>query len=257
MNPKSALNIKQQVFNITAALYKVTERLSVDEPLRNRLRERGVELMMIVQDVFSGKTVNSDIQAILKQEIDNICFLLEFGRFCTSINPTNFSVLVQSYQSLWRVIDNIIKISLESSSEESLQKLLSGINDPVDAKIKPAQKMSPESGTEVQEVKKETSDTMINHEKSEMVGEKISNQNGAGDKNFFGKQLVRQQKIISILEEKSLNEFQLKDVLNEFPNFNEKTVRNDLKVLCESGILERNGAGRSSVYKVIRQTSNN
>ena len=117
MNPKSALNIKQQVFNITAALYKVTERFSVDEPLRGRLRERGVELMMIVQDVFSGKTVNSDIHSILRQEIDNICFLLEFGRFCTSINPTNFSVLVQSYQSLWRVIDNIIKISLESSSE--------------------------------------------------------------------------------------------------------------------------------------------
>lgn len=98
MNPKSALNIKQQVFNITAALYKVTERLSVDEPLRNRLRERGVELMMIVQDVFSGKTVNSDIQAILKQEIDNICFLLSLEDFALRLillifqfwfNPTN------------------------------------------------------------------------------------------------------------------------------------------------------------------------
>ncbi len=249
MNPKSALNIKQQVFNITAALYKVTERLSVDEPLRNRLRERGIELMMIVQDVFSGKTINSDIHAILRQEIDNICFLLEFGRFCTSINPANFSVLVQSYQSLWRVIDNIIKISLESSSEESLQKLLSGINDPIGAKIKSPQKVLPESDMGAQGVKKETNNTTIGQEKSEMVEEKTSKQNNISDKKFFGKQLVRQQKIISILEEKSLDEFQLKDVLNEFPNFNEKTVRNDLKVLCESGILKRNGAGRSSVYK--------
>ena len=84
MNPKSALDIKQQVFNVTAALYKVTERLSVDEPLRGRLRERGIEFMMIVQDIFSGKTLNSDIHSVLKQEIDNICFLLEFGRFCAS-----------------------------------------------------------------------------------------------------------------------------------------------------------------------------
>ncbi|MEK7120274.1 MAG: DeoR family transcriptional regulator, partial [Patescibacteria group bacterium] len=115
----------------------------------------------------------------------------------------------------------------------------------------------PESEAGVQEVKKEAGNTMIDQGKSEMVGEKISKQNNIIDRNFFGKQRVRQQKIISILEERSLNEFQLKDVLNEFPNFNEKTVRNDLKVLCESGVLERNGAGRSSVYKVIRQTSNN
>ena len=257
MNPKSALDIKQQVFNVTAALYKVTERLSVDEPLRGRLRERGIEFMMIVQDIFSGKILNSDIHSILKQEIDNICFLLEFGRFCASINPTNFSVLVQSYQSLWRVIDNIIKISLESSSEESLQKLLSGINDPADINIKSLQKAQAKDETEIQKIEEKPANPKIGQEKIETVEEKTSKQNDDSDKNFFGKQFMRQQKIISILEEKSLGEFQLKDLLNEFPNFNEKTVRNDLKVLCESGVLERNGAGRSSVYKVIRQTSNN
>src|SRR3989339_207404 len=256
MNPKSALNIKQQAFNTTTALYKVTERLSADEPLRSRLRERGVELMMLIQDVFSGKMINSDIHSILHQEIENICFLLEFGKFCTPINPTNFSVLVQSYQSLWRVVDNIIKISLESSSEESLQKLLSGINDPTDDQIKPVQnKTKNETKKDEIAVEDNAGEAVFQNNLSETKENKKSND--VGNKNFSGKQLIRQQKIISILEEKALSEFRLKDVLNEFPDFNEKTVRNDLKVLCESGILKRNGAGRSSVYKVIRQILNN
>jgi len=194
MNPKSALNIKQQVFNITAALYKVTERLSVDEPLRNRLRERGIELMMIVQDVFSGKTINSDIHAILRQEIDNICFLLEFGRFCTSINPANFSVLVQSYQSLWRVIDNIIKISLESSSEESLQKLLSGINDPIGAKIKSPQKVLPESDMGAQGVKKETNNLRLVRKNRKWLRKKPQNKIILVIKNFLENSLCVNKK---------------------------------------------------------------
>ena len=230
--------IKKQVFNTTAALYKVTQKLPETEPLRQRLREKGVDLLSLVQDVFSGKIFNSDVQNILKQEFENMGMLLEFGRFYSNINPVNFSVLIQSYDALWRKIESALDYYANGGYDESLQELISGIKDPLDEGVKsiPAPEKAPtpkkEITPKIQSVKKERVERRYD---SQPIG---------------AKQAVRQEQIIKILSQKSISQFQLKDILGEFPQFNEKTVRNDLKVLCESGILVREGAGRSSVYKI-------
>lgn len=46
--------------------------------------------------------------------------------------------------------------------------------------------------------------------------------------------------------------FQLKELITHFPSLSEKTVRNDLLVLCEHGFVERKGVAPRSFYQVSR-----
>ncbi len=68
----------------------------------------------------------------------------------------------------------------------------------------------------------------------------------------------RQEAILKIFEEKG--SVRLMDILGRFPEFNEKTIRNDLKVLCGRGNIMRVGnGGRGNRYQhvmsLLRPTS--
>lgn len=60
----------------------------------------------------------------------------------------------------------------------------------------------------------------------------------------------RQRDILQLVGSKQ--RFRLKELLVHFPHLSEKTVRNDLAVLCEYGILARKGKAPRSYYEVAK-----
>lgn len=60
----------------------------------------------------------------------------------------------------------------------------------------------------------------------------------------------RQKFILQFAE--SHNRFQLKDITTHFPSCSEKTIRNDLLVLCGHGYVDRVGVAPRSYYEVTR-----
>lgn len=63
-----------------------------------------------------------------------------------------------------------------------------------------------------------------------------------------GELTPRQHSLLELVRQRE--NVRLMDVLVHFPNFNEKTIRNDLKLLCERGHIVRIGnGGRGSRYQ--------
>ncbi len=64
----------------------------------------------------------------------------------------------------------------------------------------------------------------------------------------------RQRSILELLHEKG--NAPLMDILIQFPEFNEKTIRNDLRLLCDKGYATHIGSGgRGSRYQFVREVS--
>lgn len=64
---------------------------------------------------------------------------------------------------------------------------------------------------------------------------------------------IRQAKIIQIFKKQKTDKIQLKDVIRFFPDLTDRTIRNDLKSLCDKKIVLRIGNyGPSSFYKLAK-----
>ena len=60
--------------------------------------------------------------------------------------------------------------------------------------------------------------------------------------------LTDRQKAILAIFSSSNQPLQLKDVMNQFPYFTDRTIRSDLSQLVSGGYLDQNGFGRGSFY---------
>jgi len=61
---------------------------------------------------------------------------------------------------------------------------------------------------------------------------------------------MRQSAIVERIRQSGNMPIYLKDIVNSFPKFSERTLRYDLQRLCSQGVIERVGAGgRNSYYK--------
>jgi hypothetical protein len=59
---------------------------------------------------------------------------------------------------------------------------------------------------------------------------------------------TRHNEIIEQLRNYGKNEIQLKEIIAAFPNYSERTLRYDLKNLCEKGVIEKIGPGGPGTY---------
>ncbi len=70
-----------------------------------------------------------------------------------------------------------------------------------------------------------------------------------------GRPSSRQEAILTIFN--TANQvIQLKDIMHQFPDFSDRTIRIDLYQLVRAGYLSQNGFGRGSFYTLIRDKLN-
>lgn len=94
-------SILNAIFDTTLALYRVADKIFDDNFFKKKLRRCGLEILILVQAVFSGDNFDQNAHFALEKKIDDILLLLKFGKsYYHLVNPLNFSILINSYESL-------------------------------------------------------------------------------------------------------------------------------------------------------------
>ena len=222
---------KKHLQRITSAMYRVTDLMPNTEPLKNKLRDASCDLMTYC---VSGDSYQKDKTKEISCRIDSLLSLMSLAVDCLpAIKKENFMVLKREYTSFLNTLENIIKNALEFKQDfTTASKKDIRVDREEDYKVFSAQSLS--------EIKSKQDTQLIN------AIESVNNEktNAAV---FLQRPFTERQK--QILNYFTLNtKLQLKHILKDFQQISEKTVRNDLKVLCQSNIIKRTGQGKASFY---------
>lgn len=99
-------NLRAKILNLTLALYRVSEKIPQEEPLRKKMREKASEILELF---FS---VNPSIDFEKKEKIrENIRVLGAFFKIASQqdwVDPRNFKILLEEYKKLYNLTDQIV-----------------------------------------------------------------------------------------------------------------------------------------------------
>jgi hypothetical protein len=109
MSDTTQLSLSKFALKITAALYRVTDLLDEEEPLRKTLRRQGMHILDLVSGLESAHEAHAKLEALEKvlstmTSITNVLSVAQEGGYVSQIN---FSVLQNEYYRLQKYIDDI------------------------------------------------------------------------------------------------------------------------------------------------------
>ena len=87
----------------------------------------------------------------------------------------------------------------------------------------------------------------------------VENTNKNNDSDQIGNaanSIIRQSAILQKMRQSGDGGYQLKDLLSEFPDFSERTLRYDLQKLLSHGLIDRIGSGGPGTSYVMKNNSN-
>ncbi len=159
-------------------------------------------------------TASMDLSAINKTVL-SLDSLINVGRSIFEIEPTNASILIRELNSLNSAMKQIAELPQGVPNLESLFSRL------------------PVYSSQQTEEHSYPSDE--------------NNQNRQ-----YNNPAMRQSAIVERMRQSANRQLQLKDIIAEFPDISERTMRYDLQKLCNQGIIERVGNGGPGSYYVMK-----
>lgn len=264
--------MNQKIFELTLAVYRVTDLFPENEVLKRQIREKANELMAVFleYELVANKT-NGRFDILAK--ITSLRSLLGVGRFSNFIRPVNYAVLDREYE--------FIKVYLEK--ERGFDKKVEQIylNDIVndnsgDKRHEVSVVNSAVNRPDSAENLKKGPKPKI--ERSIIYSHKVSLENGNGNGNGLNDDNVsnsrnhlpvnaaavtqkfdllngngsnlndRQKTILDYI--KSNNKVRSTDLTSIFSDLSIKTLQRDLVVLLNQNVIEKEGDKRWSIYKV-------
>ncbi|MCR4274939.1 MAG: DeoR family transcriptional regulator [Candidatus Campbellbacteria bacterium] len=227
--PKNGIHdeISSYSQKIVTAIYLVTGLMDTQDPLRNRLRLKALDIMSFISSYsnLNDKKTNVsslDVMGATKEAVS----LIEVGSSSGVISPMNGDILIRELRSLIVAFDTYAKISDIHSS--SLESLFSG-----GLTIKPLPAMY--KGHVVNQGYQEKHVKNVFKKKQHS----IKGESGVNE---------RRDKILSVVREKG--NVMIKDISKHIPNCSEKTIQRDLIDLVSQGLLEKRGERRWTTYFV-------
>ena len=250
--------VHKKTERITTALYLITNLLPKEEPIKWRLREKGIELMSRVLHFGAGRGddgVYPDVLVI--PSIIELCSLLEVSYSSGAISEMNFVVLKREYENVIELFEKaatrrreteregymIPKNFFDLPYESSLVDLLgvAARTDGTHKNMSPAQNMSDISETAVSAYKGQS--VM----RSSPIKTAVSLQQHEGVRNPRSKN--RRESIVSILRQQG--RLGIKDITKVIRGCSEKTVQRELLSLVKEGVVMKEGERRWSVYSLV------
>ncbi len=257
------MNMSKKAEKISTALYMVTDLISANDPIRNRIRECGVDL--IAQTRSMSHSFSGDIYFVIARTINKsweVISLVEVASSVGFISDMNArilkSVLIELISSLrdkqkresFNQIEDL-KIGESLADQISLSKSLFEVKE---ESIYKGQK-SPEKMSLIKD--KEMS--FINPKQIKKPEPEIKEKDVAQIPPFSYKEFLpsinkpksneRRPKIIEIIREKG--EVSVNDITTSFPDISAKTIQRELTALVEENVLKRVGEKRWSKYSLI------
>lgn len=237
----------ENIFQLSQAIFRVTHLFPKEEFLRKHLREKITEILYQSSQGFIPKYLETEPRNILMEknrllinDLHNFRFLLFTAKSFNFVDEKNIAVLIKKSENLIEFLDQENKDNLNllgnknslinERSERNLQSFLppSGDISPDSIPQKAIRRLSNFSKKSPRNLITE------NPADKDMIGFAVLN--------------IRQQKIIDYFQKFSEEKVRLKDVTDEFKNIPPRTLRQDLKCLCDSGYLMRDGVGPGSYY---------
>lgn len=212
--------IWENIFQLSQAVFRVTHLFPKEEILRRHLREKVTEILYQSSQNFGGKNHEN-----LTKEIHDFRSYLFTAKNCNFVDEKNIIILIRECENLLEKLDNL---SVRNPDFEF----------PKDQIFIPQSAVSfPSAGGRVktqQEFKSSNSQSPTSASNQSDIGFFLPNH--------------RQQKILDYFKKNSKEKIRLKDVADEFRNISPRTVRSDLRDLCDNGHIVRNGVGAGSFY---------
>jgi hypothetical protein len=211
-----------KLFEITMAVYRVTEQFPKDEILKIQIRGAANKLFAYYSQKFLNNHPNEDHLEELLGSVSYLRSLLLVAKENKFSKDVNFIVLDQEYKFFMDVASKeiISKKQKENSPKNDEQAELSRVNF-IEKKNVPA--IAPS------------------------IQKTYASVRGMAQGEFN----ERQQKIVGIFRERMDTRMRLNEVAKFLPDFSARTVRKDLSILCARGVINKNGSfGKNSFYWV-------
>ena len=211
-----------KLFEITMAVYRVTEQFPKDEILKIQIRGAANKLFAYYSQKFLNNHPNEDHLEELLGSVSYLRSLLLVAKENRFSKDVNFIVLDQEYKFFMDIASKeIISKKQEESSPRPEENICLDRANFIEKKTVPA--------------------IASNAEKTQPSVRTIE-QVEFND---------RQQKIVGIFRERMDTRMRLNEVAKFLPDFSARTVRKDLSILCSKGVINKNGSfGKNSFYWV-------
>lgn len=215
INTISYQEINKKISDLTLAVYRITGLFPDGEASVHRIRERSME---ILEDVTFYMTIldkevsgKKGLLNAIEAKINALLSLFKIVRAQNFVKELNFDILEWEYKKIL--------------------ELVSG---------------------EPQQFRYEKSENEENINDQEIEDMVYRIETGVKPKESLGEMLVqlneRQRRLIGFF--KNNGSARLKELTGMFPDVSEKTIRNDLKVLCGKNFLRLNGRAPQSYYSL-------
>jgi len=225
---------KDFVIQLTSNLYRITLLFPKKDPLRNKMRELGSEILANLILIIE-RDVNGDINKECQEALEKIKILESFFEIAKSQNwlsPFDILTIQNEYSNL----RNELAGEAEVSGVASLQSCPQG--------EKPGGKPGGKPSEMLAEGFREKLFGIGNIFSPQLVSEKSIPEND----NFCSPQRMRQGKIMGLLREKG--KAQVCEIKRLFPDVSKRTIRRDFEQLVEKKVLDRIGEKNATFYKI-------
>lgn len=244
----------ENIFQLSQAVFRVTHLFPKEEILRRHLREKITEILYQSSRGFSFESADWRIQPrdilmernrFLINDIHNFRLLLFTAKNFNFVEEKNLAVLIKESENLLEFLDQKNKenfsllinqsMTTHERDNQNFQSPLSssGITLPNSDAPKLIRK-APASSRRISQ--RSMAENSID---KDMIGFAVLN--------------IRQQKIIDYFQKFSAEKVRLKNIADEFKNIPPRTLRQDLKCLCNNGYLARDGFGPGSFYFFVKK----
>lgn len=252
-NHTNAIFNKHQIMSVTlkrtekivTALYMVTDFVSESEPLRNELRTQALGLFSGVRKIA---TKSLESQYALNDSVitfvAEISSLLTLGSTIGIISEMNGNILISE---LKKVADEVRR--------QYGEKRVSVATHPGYANVVLKPEMFAVTDTAFLEQprdkgqdfhKGQNAITPVLYKKTEP--QTPVSKTPIAKKNEIGMKIARRNNILAIIESKG--PVSIKDIVALLPQIGEKTIQRELFALVQSGVLNKEGEKRWSLYKI-------
>lgn len=261
--------LQRKIFDLTLALYRVTDFFPKGEILRKSLREKANEIFSRVTEYAYGDLHNGDVVAILGR-IEAIKGYLELARSLKLVRPINITVLEREYTSLADFFDpvrDLVNTETISKDNSAIKRTPTGVNSfrisngvekELDTNRREEATTHPETLSTWDEFAPKDgisdAETDVKDKKTNQVENVLSESNQAEKiiaGSFVGISEVISDRQKQILEHlKVSSQAKISDFYTAFSNLSSKTIQRDLQDLVGKNILKKDGEKRWTVYSL-------
>jgi len=229
----------KRALDLTNAVWKVVDISVNSNSLKNKIKDLSQDLLILYTSYISDTSKNNE--EILLNNIDSIIALLSLAQKTSALKEINFLILKNEYK----------KIRFDIYSKLEHRKLLDsdnlkGIDNKIEKTDTPIIKDIKRFKEEKAPIESET-EILIKHNKERELKYHGNNNNNSGLNE-------RQEKLMRLFKENQNGNIKLRDLKKFFPSITDRTLRTDLKGLCDKGfILRSEGRGQGSFYNLVRK----